>query len=73
MDLKQLREENGIKAYKISEKLYINKAQFNDFENDIYKLSMLKIENLSEIHRKSIEEIEMACEGERDERRRNNI
>jgi putative transcriptional regulator len=71
MNLKQLRKESGIKAYKVAEKLDISRVQFNNIENGIYNLDMLKIERLSEIYGKSIEEIEMACEVTKDERRRN--
>lgn len=73
MSFEQLRKENGIKVYKIAEKLDISRVQFNNLENGIYNLDMLKIEKLSEIYRKSIEEIEMACEVTKDERRRNTI
>lgn len=73
MNLKQLREESGIKAYKIAEKLYISRVQFNNIEKGKYKLDKLKIEKLSEIYGKSINEIEMACEVTQDERRRNNV
>lgn len=73
MSFEQLRKENGTKVYKIAEKLDISRVQFNNLENGIYNLDMLKIEKLSEIYRKSIEEIEMACEVTKDERRRNTI
>lgn len=73
MNLKQLREESGIKAYKIAEKLDISRVQFSNIENGKYKLDKLKIEKLSEVYGKSVNEIEMACEVTRCERRRNNI
>lgn len=73
MNLKQLREESGIKAYKIAEKLDISRMQLNNIEKGKYKLDMPKIEKLSEIYGKSINEIEIACEVTRDERRRNNV
>lgn len=73
MRLKQLREESGIKANKIAEKLDINRVQFNNIKYYIYNLDMLKMEKLSEIYGKSIEKIEIACEVTKDERRRNNI
>ncbi|NRT71403.1 helix-turn-helix domain-containing protein [Clostridium beijerinckii] len=73
MNLKQLREESGIKAYKIAEKLDISRVQFSNIENGKYKLDKLKIEKLSELYGKSVNEIEMACEVTRCERRRNNI
>lgn len=73
MNLKQLREESGIKAYKIAEKLDISRVQFSNIENGKYKLDKLKIEKLSEVYGKSVNEIEMACEVTRCERRRTNI
>lgn len=73
MDFKQLRKESAIKEYKIAEKLSIIRLQFNNIENGIDSLDMLKIEKLSEIYRKSVGEIEMACEVTKDERRRNTI
>ncbi len=73
MNLKQLREESGIKAYKVAEKLYISRAQLSNIESGKYNVDMLKKEKLSKIYGKSIEEIEMACEVTRCERRRNNI
>lgn len=73
MNLKQLRKESGIKAYKVAEKLDISRVQFNNIENGKYKLDKLKIEKLSEVYGKSIDEIEIACEVTRGERRRNNV
>ncbi|NSB44442.1 transcriptional regulator with XRE-family HTH domain [Clostridium saccharoperbutylacetonicum] len=35
MNLKQLREERGIKAYKFAEKLDISRVQFSNIENRI--------------------------------------
>ena len=35
MNLKQLREESGIKAYKFAEKLDISRVQFSIIENRI--------------------------------------
>jgi len=73
MNLKQLRNESGIKAYKIAEKLDISRVQFNNLEKGKYKIDMLKIEKLSEVYGKSINEIKIACAVTRGERRRNNI
>lgn len=73
MNFNELLKESGIKAYKIAEKLDISRVQFNKIENGIYNLDMLKLEKLIEIYRKSIEEIEIACEVTKDERRRNTI
>jgi putative transcriptional regulator len=73
MNLKQFREESGIKAYKIAEKLDISRVQLNNIENGKYKLDILKIEKLSKIYGKSIKEIEIACEVASGERRGNNI
>lgn len=73
MNFKQLRKESGIKEYKVTEKLDTSRVQFNNIENGIYSLDMLKIEKLSEIYRKSIGEIEIACGVTKDERRRNTI
>lgn len=73
MNLKQLREESGLKAYKVAEKLYLSRTQLNNIENGKYKIDMLKIEKLSEIYGKSIKEIESACEVTLSERSRDNI
>lgn len=72
MNLKQLREESEIKAYKVAERLDISRVQFNNIEKN-YNLNMLNIEKLSETYGKSIQEIERACEVIRCERRRNTI
>ncbi|MBN1062696.1 MULTISPECIES: helix-turn-helix transcriptional regulator [Clostridium] len=73
MNLKELRKESGIKAYIIAEKLDISRVQFNNIEKGKSKLDMLKIEKLSDIYGKSVDEIEKAYEVTRDERRRKNI
>jgi putative transcriptional regulator len=73
MNLKKLREESGIKAYKVAEKLGISRVQLNNIEKGKCKLDTLKIEKLSEIYGKSINEIELACEVTRGEPRRNNV
>ena len=73
MNLKQLREESGLKAYKVAEKLYLSRAQLNNIEKGKYKMDKLKMEKLSEIYGKSIKEIEAACEVTLSERRRDII
>ena len=73
MNLKQLREESGMKAYKVAEKLDISRMQFNNIEKGKCKLDMLKIEKLSKIYRNSIEEIKSASEVTNFERRRDNV
>lgn len=59
MNLKQLREESSIKAYKVAERLDISRVKFNNIEKRNYNLEMLKIEKLNEIYGKSIQEIEI--------------
>lgn len=73
MNFKELLKVTEIKVYKIAGKLNIRRVQFNKIENGIYNLDMLNLEKLIEIYRKSIEEIEIACEVTKDERRRNTI
>jgi putative transcriptional regulator len=73
MDLKHLRKESGIKAYKIAERLHISRMQFSNIEKGKCKVDMLKMEKLSKIYEKSIDKIKAACEVTYYERRRDNI
>lgn len=62
MGLKELRLESGIKAYKVAQILGISRVQLNNIENGKTKIDVLKIEKLSQVYRKSIDEIKKACE-----------
>lgn len=67
MGLKKLRLESGIKAYKIAQILGISRVQLNNIESGKTKVDIVKIEKLSQVYRKSIEEIRKACEVTNDE------
>lgn len=49
MNIKEIRLETGVKAYKIAEELGISRKQFNNLEKGIYKTSEDKIEKLCKI------------------------
>lgn len=60
MTLKELRQQSGLKAYKVAEMLGISRVQLNNLEKGKYKMDRLKVEKLSEVYCKDIIEIEMA-------------
>lgn len=55
------------------EKLDRTRVQLNNIEKGKCKLDMLKIERLSGIYGKIINELKLPCEVTRCERRRNNV
>lgn len=57
MTLEQLRNESGLKAYKIAERLKISRKQYRNLENGLYKLDNFKIEKLCEVFSKDKAEI----------------
>ncbi len=59
MTLKDLRIESGLKAYKVAEILGISRVQLNNLEKGKYKISKLKLEKLSEVYSKDIEELSL--------------
>ncbi|WP_097025394.1 helix-turn-helix domain-containing protein [Clostridium peptidivorans] len=60
MTLKELRQESGLKAYKVAELLGVSRVQLNNLEKGKYKMDRLKIEKLSKVYCKDVKEIEMA-------------
>lgn len=58
MTLKDLRKQSGLKAYKVAEMLGVSRVQLNNLEKGKYKFDKLKIEKLSEVYCKDVEEIE---------------
>jgi len=71
MDLKCLRKESGIKAYKIAKELNISRVQLNNIENGKIKINEEKIFLLSNIYKKDIDDIKKAWEVSISERARN--
>ena len=70
MGLEKMRKESGMKAYKIAEMLGISRVQFRNLERGDYKISDDKIEKLSKLYEKPIDEIkEVIKEGEHDRKR----
>ncbi|SUY47056.1 putative transcriptional regulator [Clostridium putrefaciens] len=59
MTLKDLRIESGLKACKVAEILGISRVQLNNLEKGKYKISKLKLEKLSEVYSKDIEELSL--------------
>lgn len=57
MTLKDLRLNSGLKAYKVAELLGISRVQLNNLEKGKYKIDKLKVEKLSEVYCKDIDEI----------------
>lgn len=57
MNLKQIRKESGLKAYKVAEILGISRTQLYNLENGNYKVSEEKIVKFSEVYNKSRDEI----------------
>jgi len=53
--------ESGLKAYKVAEHLGISRKQLNNIERGLYGVDKLKIEKLSKLYSKDIEEIRKAC------------
>ncbi len=62
MTLKQMRIESGLKSYKVAEILGITRQQFHNLEIGKYKMDKLKIEKLSKVYGKEVEEIKSALE-----------
>ncbi|AJA42826.1 XRE family transcriptional regulator [Clostridium tetani] len=73
MTLKDFRIISGIKAKKIAEILGISRAQLNNLEKGIYRLSKLKIEKLCEVYSVKEEDILQAWEESKDEQLRKRI
>lgn len=60
MELKELRIQSGLKAYKVAEYLGITRQQLNNIEKGVCKIDKLKQEKLSKLYSKEIEEIKKA-------------
>lgn len=62
MNLKDLRKESGIKAYKIAKELNISRVQLNNIESGKIKVNEEKIFLFSNIYKKDIDDIKNAWE-----------
>ncbi|CAI3244094.1 putative transcriptional regulator [Clostridium neonatale] len=62
MNLKDLRKESGIKAYKIAKELNISRVQLNNIERGKIKVNEEKIFLFSNIYKKDIDDIKTAWE-----------
>ena len=62
MNLKDLRKESGIKAYKIAKELNISRVQLNNIESGKIKVNEEKIFLFSNIYKKDIDDIKKAWE-----------
>lgn len=67
MNLKQMRKESGLKAYKVAEILGISRTQLYNLENGNYKVSSDKIVKFSETYNKTRNEIIQAIGGDLNE------
>ncbi|WMJ81932.1 helix-turn-helix transcriptional regulator [Clostridium sp. MB40-C1] len=59
MTLKDLRLESGLKARKVAEHLGVSRTQLYNLEKGKYKLDKLKLEKLSEVYCKDINELRL--------------
>ncbi|KHO39184.1 hypothetical protein OR62_06755 [Clostridium tetani] len=73
MTLKDFRIISGIKAKKIAEILGISRAQLNNLEKGVYRLSKLKVEKLCEVYSVKEEDILQAWEESKNEQLRKRI
>ena len=62
MNLKELRKQSGLKAYKIAEKLNISRVQFNNIESGRTKINEEKVYMLSDIYKRNANDIRKAWE-----------
>ena len=62
MNLKELRKQSGLKAYKIAEKLNISRVQFNNIESGRTKVNEEKVYMLSDIYKRNANDIRKAWE-----------
>ena len=62
MNLKDLRKESGIKAYKIAKELNISRVQLNNIESGKIKVNEEKIFLFINIYKKDIDDIKNAWE-----------
>lgn len=69
MNLKQMRKESGLKAYKVAEMLGISRTQLYNLENGNYKINQEKIVKFSEMYKKSRDEIISSIGVQFDERK----
>lgn len=73
MNLKELRKQSGLKAYKIAEQLNISRVQLNNIEKGMTKISEEKVFILSRIYRADEDTIRKAWEVTINERAGNTI
>ena len=73
MNLKELRKQSGLKAYKIAEQLNISRVQLNNIEKGMTRINEEKVFILSRIYRSDEETIRKAWEAAINERSGNNV